>query len=143
MSLDLGPSIRTALLGEPTIAGLLSEYNGEAAIITRRPVPPEVEEIYIVISEDISITDADGLRSDRPIVVRDILIYGLQKGDYRTVEQLGYSIREFFQREKGSIVSDDYHIIEIRTQGPRAAPTSDDQIVGRVVTITIQLRNKT
>lgn len=140
MSLDLAPSIRTALLAEPTITGLITEYLGEPAVLTRRPVPDGVVFPFIVVSEDISIVDADGLRSDRPVVVRDVLIYGHQPDDYRAIEQLGYSVRELFHREKASIVSTDYDVVEIIATGPTAAPTSDDEIIGRVVTLTIQLR---
>lgn len=142
MSLDLAPAIRTALLAEPTIAGLLSEFQGEASIFTRRPVPKDAAVPFISITEDISVTDADGLNSDRPVVIRDIIVYGNQKDDYRTVEQIAYSIRELFHRKKDSLISTDYFIIDIRANGPRSAPTSDDEIIGRVVSITIQLRNK-
>lgn len=142
MSLDLAPAIRTALIAESTITGLITERLGEPAVFTRRPVPDDAELPYIVVSEDVSITDADGLTSDRPVVVRDVLIYGNQPDDYRKIEQLGYLVRELFHREKESIDPADYHVVEITTAGPRAAPTSDDEIVGRVVTLTIQLRSK-
>lgn len=142
MSLDLAPAIRTALIAEPTITGLITEFLGEPAVLTRRPTPDGAEYPLIVISEGVAITDADGLTSDRPIVVRDVLIYGNQPDDFRTIEQLGYLVRELFHREKEAIDPADYHVIEIVTAGPRAAPTSNDEIAGRVVTLTIQLRRK-
>ncbi len=142
MSLDLAPAIRTALLAEPTITGLLSEYKGAPAVQTRRPVPDGVVFPYVVVGEDVSITDADGLTSDRPIVIRDVLVYGAQPDDYRAVEQIGYAIRELFHREQFSLILTDYDVIEITATGPRAAPTSNTETVGRVVTLTIQLRSK-
>ena len=140
MSLDLGAPIRTALLADAGIVALLSTLRGTAAVFTRRPTPTDAIRPLIVVSEDISITDADGLRSDRPIVIRDILIYGDQPDQFRDVETLGYLIRDLFHRNKGSVVSATYDIIDIRASGPRKAPTSDEEVVGRVVTLTFILR---
>jgi len=144
MSLDLSPAIRTALLDEPTIAGLLSEFanSGEASIFTRVPVPADAVYPYIVIFPDVFINDLDGLTSDRPVVVRDVAVYGVQPTDYRTVEQLGYSIRELFHRERFSIINADFDIVEIIATGPISAPGADEETIGRLVTLTIQTRKK-
>ena len=140
--LDLGPSLRTALINDPGISGLITEWQGEPAVFTRRPTFTEVFYPLIVISEDVAVTEQDGLKSDRPIVVRDIIVYGHNPDDYRAVDEVAYQIRELFHREKNSIVSTDYHVVEIRAIGPIAAPSDDEEIVGRIVTLTIQLRSK-
>lgn len=142
MSLDLAPDIRTAILGDATITGLITEFNGEPAVFTRRPVPDAAAKPFILIAPDVNIGDADGLTSRRPVVTRDIFVYGAQPDDYRSVEQIGYFLQQLFHRQKSSIVSDDYHIIEITVTGPRPAPTSDEETVGRVVTLTILTREK-
>jgi hypothetical protein len=142
MSLDLGAPIRTALLADAGITALLSTLRGSPAIFTRRPTPSDAVRPLIVVSEDISITDADALRSDRPIVIRDILVYGDQPDQFRAVETLGYLIRDLFHRQKGSVVSSTYDIIDIQASGPRAAPTSDEEVVGRVVSLTFMMRKK-
>ncbi len=142
MSLDVGPALRTALLAEPTIAGLLSEFHNEASIHTVLPVPAEVVPVFIVIGSDVTLTDFDALISRRPIVQRDIFVYGAQPDDFRDVEQIGYSIRELFHRERFSITLTDYDVVEIVASGPRPAPTSDEETTGRVVTLTISLREK-
>lgn len=140
MSLDLGAPIRTALLADAGITALLSTWQEDAAVFTRRPTPTDATRPLIVISEDISITDADALKSDRPIVIRDILIYGDQPEHFRDVETLGYLVRDLFHREKESVVSTTYDIIDIRASGPRKAPTSDEEVVGRVVSLTFIMR---
>lgn len=142
MSLDLGAPIRTALLADAGITALLSTWNSAAAVFTRRPTPSDATRPLIVVSEDIAVTDADGLRSDRPIVIRDILVYGDQPNHYRDVETLGYLIRDLFHRQKGSVFSSTYDIIDIRATGPRAAPTSDEEVVGRIVSLTFMMRKK-
>lgn len=142
MSLDLAANIRTALLAEATIAGLLSTWNGEAAVFTRRPVPDDAVTPFIAVSPDISVTDADGLTSERPIVVRDITVYGDQPDQYRTVEQVGYSIRRLFHHDRLSITNTDYDIVNIVATGPQIAPTDDETAIARVVTLTISARRK-
>jgi hypothetical protein len=140
MSLDFAPAIRATLMADVAITGLLTEWNGEAAIFTRRPVPTNAVSPIIVVSPDVSVTDIDALVSRRPVVVRDIIVYGDQPDHYRTVEVLGYLIREMFHRQRLSISPADYQVIDIIATGPRPAPTDDDTTVARVVTLTITAR---
>lgn len=140
--LDLGPSIRTALINDAIIGGLIAQWQGDPAVFTRRPTFTEVYYPLIVISEDIALIEQDALRSDRPVVVRDVIVYGHNPDDYRTVDEVAYRIRELFHREKNSIVSTDYNVVDIRVTGPIAAPSDDEEIVGRIVTLNIQLRSK-
>ena len=142
MSLDLGPAIRTAILADATIVALLSTYLGEAAVFTRRPVPTGTTYPLVVISDDVSVTDRDALVSRRPVVIRDVLVYGNKPAQYRVVEQIAYLLRELFHRQKGSLTNADYDIIEVQVFGPRTAPTSDDEIIGRLVSLTISTRRK-
>ena len=141
--LDIAPDIRTAIINEAPISGLLSEWQGEPSVFTRRPTPPNVSGVMVVISEDIALNDFDGLDSDRPMVIRDVAVYGDNPDDYRTVELVAYEIRKLFHRSKLSITNDEYYIIDMVATGPRSAPTSDEEIIGRVVTLTVKLRNKT
>lgn len=140
MSLDLAPAIREALIDEVTISGLLAEYNGEPAIFTRRPVPSESLYPMIIVSPDIVINDIDALVSRRPVVIRDVTVYGNQPDDYRTIEQIGYSIRQLFHRQRLSITPTGYSVVDIIATGPNPAPTDDQKTVARVVTLTITTR---
>ena len=139
MSLDLAPAIRTALIGEPTISGLLSEFRGEPAVFTRRPTPSGATVPMIVVSEDIALGDVDALISRRPVVMRDIIVYGHNDSDYRVVESMGYAIRELFHRERDSLILSTHYIIDITASGPRKAPSDDSEFVGRVISLTIRL----
>lgn len=140
MSLDIAPAIRAALLADVAISGLLTEWNTEPAIFTRRPVPSEALNPIIVISPDVSITDVDALVSKRPVVIRDIIVYGDQPDHYRTIESIGYLIRQLFHRSRLSISPTGYSVVDIIATGPNPAPTDDDKTVARVVTLTITLR---
>lgn len=146
MSLDVGPAIRTAILADSTITGSLPSYLGAASVHTRIPLPTGISLPYIVIGPDVAISDYDGLRSDRPLVLRDIYVYGeagsTRQDDYRTVEILGYAIRDLFHRAKSVLSVDDYDVVSVTASGPIVAPSSDEEIVGRVVTLTIRLRSQ-
>ena len=140
MSLDLSPAIRDALMDAVAISSQLADWKGEPSIHTRRPLPADVTYPCIAISPDVTIYDADGLKSERPIVERDVTAYGLQPDQYRTVEALGHAIRQLFHRQKWSIRPDGYDVIDVQARGPMPAPTDDEKKVGRVVTLTIRLR---
>lgn len=140
MSLDFAPSIRTALLNDATISGLLSDWNGEAAIFTRRPPPTDAVAPFIIVSPDIAINDEDGLTSDRPVIVRDITVYGDQPDQYRTIEQIGYAIRALFHHDRTSLTHDDYRIVNVVATGPNPAPVDDENTIARMVQLTIQAR---
>ena len=143
MSLDLAPAILAAIKTDPAITGLLSTFQGEPAIATRRPVNAGMVNPLIVITPDVAINDGDALTSIRPIVIRDVIVYGNQPDDYRTVEDIAYRLRDLFHRKRDSIIPTGFDVIAVTAAGPRPAPTSNDEIVGRVVSLTIQLRSTT
>lgn len=137
--LDLGPPLRNALAAASEITALLGTYSGSFSIHTRVPVPENASYPMLVISSDILLTDEDGLISRRPVVTRDIAVYGLQSSDYRAVERIGYFVRELFHRKRASIDPFGYRVLDIVASGPQVAPASDEEFVGRVVTLTIRL----
>lgn len=141
MSLDFAPAIYAAITGDATITGLLSEYNTNPAVFTRRPIPADASYPYIVINPDAAINDFDALNSDRPMIIRDIAVYGQQPDDYRVVEQVGYLLRELFHRNRFSLTNADYNIVQITATGPSVAPVDDDHTVGRMVSLNIMTEN--
>lgn len=146
--LDLGPPIRAALLEAENIAGELGLYKEKPAIFTRRPVPEEASDPIIIINPDAAISDEDALNSERPIVMRDIAIYGVKAApadpadQSRLVEALGYRVRKLFHRQKFSIRPEGFSVIEIIATGPIVAPVDDEATVGRIVSLTVRLRRE-
>lgn len=145
MSIDLAPDIRAALLQSATITALVSEWQSEPAIFTRRPIPEDAIKPFIIVSTDISILNEDGLNSKRPVILRDIIAYGDQPENYRDVEIIGYEIRNIFHRNKFSILPTDpeVEVIDIVAEGPAIAPTDDEKSIARRVTIRVRIRDKT
>ena len=142
MSLDIAPALRTAVIDATAVSSLLATYVDGPAVHTRLPVPADTETPYIVIAPDTAIGDFDALDSDRPVVIKDIAVFGAQPDEYRTVEYIGYALREIFHRERFSIILTSHDVVSITVNGPITAPVSDEETVGRLITLTIQLRAK-
>lgn len=139
MTLDVSKGLYSALSGDSDITDLLGSFQGGPSIHTRRPVPVNADYPMIVVSPDVSVTDEDGLVSRRPVVIRDIAIYGEQDTDYRTVESLGYLVRSKFHRKFDVFTVEGFSIIDVVATGPIPAPTDDEKQVGRLVSLTIRL----
>ena len=80
--------MRDALLGIPAVVSGLPLYEGQPAIFTRRPAPLDAPYPMIMVSPDIVRTDDDGISDFRPVVTRDIIVYGRNdsSNNYRAVE---------------------------------------------------------
>ena len=137
MITDFGPAIRTALINEVAISGLLATWKGEPAIFTRRPTPSDTGFPAILIAPDVAVTNFDAVNKLRVSILKDIIVYGDQPDDYRAVETMGSLIKDLFHRKRFSIDVSGYHVIQIVAGGPSVAPTDDDKQVARVVTLTI------
>jgi hypothetical protein len=137
---DIGPALRAALIAAPEITGLLDQWKGEPAIHTRRPVPADSPARFILVNPDAAIGNADGLKSRRPVVQRDICAYGNQPKDYREVEEIGYAMQLLFHHQPQIIDMDGYHCIDIVVSVPTPAPTDDKTQVARMVNLTIWLQ---
>lgn len=139
--MNLSAAIRTALVEDTGIAAALANYQGTKPVFTRRPAPDDAPFPIIMVSGDIAVDDADGVDDDRPIVTRDVGVYGQNEpaDAYVAVEELGWAVRRLFHRRKNVITVDDWHVIDVVARGPRIAPTDDEKTVGRVVSLTVRL----
>lgn len=140
MSLDLLPNLRDALIGDLDSVADVAQWNGEPAVFTRRPVPADAPYPHWLLNPPAALTDIDGLTSDRPYWVGDVICYGEQPDHLRAVDRMAHSARLLFHRNKFSVRPDGYSVISIVAAGPIPAPVDDETTVGRLVTLTIQLR---
>lgn len=143
--MNLAQPLREAILNNVEITDALGTYMGEPSVFTRRPLPDGATYPMVAISPDISIRDADALVTQRPIIQRDVTVYGQigpagsETDHYRVVETLAYAVREMFHRRKQVLFVDDYHVVDIVASGPIPAPTESERLIGRVVSLTIRL----
>lgn len=144
MSVNLAVPIRDAIVAASSVTSNLSAYQGSFPVFTRRPVPDDAPELTIVVSPDVTSTDGDGISDRRPVIERDVAIYGKNSAaaKYRAVETVAYAVQSLFHRERSAIVVPGWSVTEIIAHGPIAAPTDDEQTVGRVVMLAISLAKR-
>ncbi len=143
-TVDLAEPLRSKILATSSITALLPSYLGAKTVFTRRPVPPTSPYPLIVVSSDIVFSDQDGIDDSRPIIRRDVIAYGQNDTaeHYRTVETLGRLLRELFHSKRDIVVTG-WSTMICTCLGPQIAPTDDDQVIARVVTLTLWLANPT
>lgn len=142
---DVASAIRGALVDDATISAALPAYKGSEPVFTRRPVDPDSPRPMIIVSPDIAIGNEDMPAQKVPVVVRDVAIYGHNNtaAEYRAVETIAYRVRDLFHRNKSSLTVSGWKVIDVRADGPFAAPTDDLDEVARIVTLTIRLSPST
>lgn len=143
--IDLSVAIRSALVGEADITSLLPAWKGTYPVFTRRPVPKDAEYPMIIISPDVSLTDQDMVSEQMPVVVRDIAVYGrnTDADAYNAVEAIAYRIRDLFHRDRFSLLPSGWAVTDVVASGPFQAPTDDNDLTGRAVTLTVRLTQAT
>ncbi len=141
MAVDLAVPLRTAVIGHAPVTAKLSAYKGSWPVFTRRPAPADATPPYVMVSPDISSTNQDGINDERPVLVRDISVYGMNDtpAKYVTVEEIGYLLHHLFHSQRLSITVPGWHVIQITSRGPIPVPADDDKMVGRMVSLTIEL----
>lgn len=144
--MDLLPALRTGVLECAGAVAELAQWSGEPAVFTRRPVPDDAPMPLSIVNPPATLTDADGLTSERPIATHDIAFYGRkgapgeEEDQTRAVERAAFAARAHFHRNRFSVQPEGYSVIDVRVTGPIVAPVDDDQTVGRLITVTVRLR---
>lgn len=141
---NLSEPLRTALISSGAITSLLVPYKNSYPIFTRRPVPDDAPDIGIIISSDIITDEQDGINDFRPIITRDIIIYGpndIPADKYRRVEQLSFEVRNLFHNKSDVITVPGWTVVLITVNGPLPI-YREDQSVLTAVTLAIRLAKK-
>src|SRR5688572_16505570 len=128
---DLSIPLREALVAAASVTSQLPAYQGSYPVFTRRPVDAVAPYPMIVVSPDITKTDQDGIDDQRPVIVRDISVYGLNDtpAKYRTVETLARAVHDLFHRNRLAITVSGWAVVAITATGPIPAPVDDDATV--------------
>lgn len=143
--LDLAGPLRSAILTNTSVTALLSTWQGEPAVFTKRPVPANATYPLIVVSPDASVGNIDFLSARLPMPRRDLIVYGRQNEDpdqYRAVEAIAYLLRQQFHRQKFSVdPGPGYQLIELVVTSVMPAPVDDVNTVARAVLLHFKLRD--
>jgi hypothetical protein len=144
MSLDLSTPIRNAIIAETSITSMLDAYKASFPVFTRVPAPDDAPYPMIIAHAQFGGGDEDGVNDLRPIVVRDVSVYGQNDSaeHYRATEALAFNVWELFHRQHNVITVTGWSVTDVRAQLPRPAPTDDEKTVARRVQLTIRLARK-
>lgn len=142
LNLALPAALRTAIIENEPIVALLGRWKREPSVHTRRPAPEGADYPMVIIPpENAAASDQDGLRSKRPVLQRDVLVYGDNLGSTREVDEAADLIFALLHRQKWALSIEGFRVIDIVARRPSAAPTSDEKKVGRVIPLTIRLQD--
>jgi len=141
MSTDLSTPIRTAIIGDATITAQLAAYKGSFPVFTRAPVPNDAPYPMIIVSVPISMGDEDGVDDERPILVRDVMVYGQNDtaAHYRQVETIAFALKDIFHRAWRSITVSGWKVLSVVSTDVNPAPVDNDEEVGRRIELTVRL----
>lgn len=140
MSVDIGTSLRTALVNSADVTSRVGAWMDSYSIHTRIPVPDTAPYPMIVIQAPSAFTDEDALASLRDVVVRTVATYGTVSEHYRVVEQLGYIVRDLFHRNPSVLTVAGHRVYGLSASGPIVVPSAVEGYVGRAVTVTARMQ---
>lgn len=140
--IDLGPTLRAVLVGASSVTSNLTAYESSYPVFTRRPVPTDAPMPQIVISPDVILADEDLINQQIPYAVRDIAVYGRNDthANYVKVQTIAYAIRDLFHRApRFTLTPSGWNVIDVTAAGPFPAPTDDEKLVARIVSVKVRL----
>lgn len=139
--MNIHTPIREWLLTQGDICALLGEWEDVPAIHTRRPVPADTGTPFVIApSTNAAAGNMDGLTTDRPILIRDLVIYGVKDADYRAVDTAAEMIADRLHRNRFALAIEGWKVIDIEANRPIPAPADGNKDVGRLVSLRIRLQ---
>lgn len=141
MNLDIKTPIRLAIVADMALVAMLGRFESGPSVHTSRPVPQGAEYPMIIIDCD-DTREVDALASQRPVVSPQIAVYGQNPRDSRVVDEISYTVRELFHRNRWVLDLTAYGLrtVLVTVAGPRRAPTDDETTIGRILIPTMQLQ---
>lgn len=138
---DLSIPLRTAIIGSATITAMLPAYNDSFPVFTRRPTPPDAPYPMIVVSQDITLGDEDGINFYAPLIRRDVAVYHSNElpENYRLADDIGYAVRDLFHRRRHVFTVDDWDVVRVLAAVPIPVELPQLQVTGRIVQLSVLL----
>lgn len=141
--IDLQPAIRSVILNDLSISSLLPAYNGSKPIFTRRPTPTDAPYPLVLISDTVADSQQDYLACGHRVMTYDVAVYGYNDtpANYRLVQDIARRIANKFHRLKSYEITMPLgsSLIQSTTIGPLSGPVDDDNKIGRVVILNLEV----
>jgi len=146
--IDLSSAIRSFVLANPTVSSLIPPYQNSRQVFTRRPAPANAKGLIVMISPQVGGgIDSDYLKNWQREITYDIACYGPNDTpeNYRKVEQTAFALANAFHRtnKRSFPAVDGWMLTQAKAYGPMTAPTDDQTIVGRMITVQFLLTQNT
>lgn len=142
MSMDSTATIYARLTAVPAIVAALDTWNGLPAIFNDR-APDEFvfsEKAALIIGAPTTDDDASTLTETVRLIVQPIRIYAKDEGSSDELDRLGRHVRDAFHLQAASLVVDGGKATTATATGPVEAPTTDPSLIGRRVSVRLELQ---
>lgn len=146
--IDLSLQIRSFIIATPSVASLIPSYQNSRQVFTRRPAPVDSKGLVVMVSPQIGGgVESDYLKNWQRELTYDLACYGPNDTatNYRKVEQVAFALANAFHRlnKRSFPAIDGWTLTRTKAFGPMPAPTDDQTITGRMVTIQFLLTQNT
>jgi len=141
--IDLQPAIRTHILNDVTISSLLSTYQNQKSVFTRRPTPQDATYPLVIVSPIVGENENDYIGCNgRRTLTYDIAVYSNNDEalNYRNVEKIAFRLTQIFHRmDRFALTPPSGSIVQVTASSPFPGPTDDFVKVARIVTLNIEI----
>ena len=140
--MNTAPTIFDRIASDAATAGELDTYEGLPAIFD--DMAPD----NYVFGDDMAVIIAAPTRNDPDptfteqswIVVRDVRLYCRHTGDNSRLDALADHLRDLFHLKQDDLSVDGGTVTACTVAGPVASPTTDPALVGRRITLRLELQ---
>lgn len=131
------------LANDNTISNTVADYDDSEAIFLKAPVPGDAPFPRIVSEfnsgDNREAWSGKGDESEARDITRNLRIYGDVESRTGDIQDLAMAVSDRFHLNENEPSFDGYTTIRSTASGPTQAPTTDDEVTGRLVTITLTL----
>lgn len=135
-------AIFARLMGAGGISTRLADYEGTSAIFNDRA--PDAFQFdagaAVVIAAPTDDADASTFSESIRAVTQEVRIYAKDTGSTAEIDQLARDIRDLFHLQASALAVTGGTVKIATATGPVAAPTTDPALIGRRVTVRLELQ---
>lgn len=130
------------LKGSSAVVAALDALDGQPAIFNDRAPDDFVftDRAAVVIAAPSADVDASTFTETIREITQDVRVYARDSGSTEAIDDLARLIRDLFHLQPGGLTVDGGSCSLAIATGPVAAPTTDPALIGRRVTLRLQLR---
>ncbi|MEH6676131.1 hypothetical protein [Phenylobacterium sp.] len=138
-------TIWSRLTGDATLIAALANHNGNPAIFNEKAPPGFIFSIGVkpclIIAAPADDQGAETFTENGRAITQDVRGYAFDNGSSAALDTVMRRVRDLFHNQPRSLTVTGGKAILSRVTGPVASPTSEASVIGRRVTISLELQN--